>query len=103
MADLKIQVNDDSVVFTAKVVPGSSGKTCISGLLGGMLKVRVAAPPEKGKANKCLLNFLAKQLAVKKNDVSIISGQTGPVKNIRISGISADILLKKLQPYIQDS
>jgi uncharacterized protein (TIGR00251 family) len=103
MADLKIQVNDDNVVFTTKVVPGSSGKTQISGLLDGMLKVRVSAPPEKGKANQCLLNFLAKQLAVKKNSVSIISGQTSPVKNIRISGISADMLLKKLQPYIQDS
>ncbi len=96
MADLKIQENDDSVVFMAKIVPGSSGPTRISGLLDGMLKVKVSAPPEKGKANKCLLNFLAKQLGVRKNAVNIISGQISPVKQIKVSGISADIIIKKL-------
>ena len=103
MAELTIQDNDGGVVFVAKVMPGSSGPTRISGLLDGMLKVKVSAAPEKGKANQCLLKFLAKQLGVKKNAVSIISGQTSPIKHIRISEVSADTLLKKLQPCKQDS
>jgi uncharacterized protein (TIGR00251 family) len=61
-----------------------------------MLKVKVAAAPEKGKANISLLKFLAKLLGVKKNSISIISGQTGPVKQLQVSGISSDILLRKL-------
>lgn len=96
MADLTIREIDGGVVFVAKIVPGSSSPTRISGLLDGMLKVKVAAAPEKGKANKCLLEYLAEQLGVKKNSLSIISGQTNPVKHIQISGISADTLLKKL-------
>jgi uncharacterized protein (TIGR00251 family) len=77
-------------------VPGSSGSTRICGLLDGMLKIKVSAAPEKGKANHCLLKFLAEKFDVKKNAVSIISGQTSPVKRVQVSGISADALLKKL-------
>ena len=95
MADLKIQEIDDGIVFTVKVVPGSS-RTAIGGLLDGMLKVKVSAAPEKGKANHCLAEFLAKQLSVKKNAVTIISGQSNPIKKIQILHLSADILLKKL-------
>ena len=96
MTNLSIQEGDEGVILLAKVVPGSSGSTRICGLLDGMLKVKVAAPPEKGKANECLLKFLAKELGLKKNAVSILSGKTSPVKQIRISGISAKMLLKKL-------
>jgi uncharacterized protein (TIGR00251 family) len=96
MAALIVQENDEGVVFTAKIVPGSSSPTRICGLLDGMLKVKVSAAPEKGKANQCLLKFLAEQLGVKKNTVNIISGQTSPIKQIRVTGLSIDILLKKL-------
>ena len=65
MADLKIENIEGGVVFLTKIVPGSS-QTRICGLLDGMLKVKISAPPEKGKANQRLLEFLAKQLGVKK-------------------------------------
>jgi len=96
MAEPLIQEVDGGVVLTAKIVPGSNSPTRICGLLDGMLKIKVSAAPEKGKANQCLLKFLAKQLGVKKKAVSIISGKTSPVKHIQVSGISADALLKKL-------
>jgi uncharacterized protein (TIGR00251 family) len=60
----------------------------LCGVLDGMLKVKVAAAPEKGKANKCLVEFLAKQLGIKKNDIAVCSGQTSPVKQIQIHGVS---------------
>lgn len=96
MSKLKIDENNEGVVFVAKIVPGSSGPTRISGLLDDMLKVKVSSPPEKGKANQCLIKFLSKQLGVKKSDVSIISGATSPVKHVKVVGITADTLLKKL-------
>jgi uncharacterized protein (TIGR00251 family) len=57
-----------------------------------MLKVKVAAPPEKGKANKCLSEFIAKQLGIKKNSVVIVSGLTSAIKQIQINGVSLDDL-----------
>lgn len=95
MTDLKIQEFDNGVVFTAKIVPGSS-KTAVCGLFNGMLKIKVSAAPEKGKANECLIEFLAKQLGIKKNAISIVSGHTAKVKRLQISGISTATLLKKL-------
>ena len=83
------------VIFTAKVVPGSS-RTVVAGVLEDMIKIRVAAAPEKGKANQCLIAFLAQQLGVKKNAVEILSGHTNPVKQVRVAGISAVELLTRL-------
>lgn len=95
-AALKIQEIDGGVVLGVKVVPGSS-KTAITGALEGMLKIKIAAAAEKGKANQCLVEFLAKQLGVKKNSISIIKGKTSPVKSVKVPGISAETLLKKLK------
>jgi uncharacterized protein (TIGR00251 family) len=96
MGNLKIDENNEGVVFVAKIVPGSSSPTRICGLLDEMLKIKVSAAPEKGKANQCLIKFLSKQLDVKKSDVSIISGATSPVKHVKVAGMTADTLLKKL-------
>jgi len=90
-----IQESSGGVIFTAKVVPGSS-RTTVAGVLEDMVKVRVAAAPEKGKANQCLVTFLATQLGVRKGDIEIVSGQTRPVKQVWVAGISAAELLEKL-------
>ena len=95
MANLKIKQVDGGVTFAARIVPSSS-RTALCGLLDYMLKIKVSAPPEKGKANRCLVEFLAKQLGVKKKSVSIISGQSNPVKEIQVSDMSAERLLAKL-------
>lgn len=95
MANLAIQKVERGVVFRAKIVPGSS-RTAITGLFNEMLKIKIAAPPEKGKANQCLLKFLAQNLGVKKNAISIIAGQTSAIKQVQVLGISADSLLRKL-------
>jgi uncharacterized protein YggU (UPF0235/DUF167 family) len=61
-----------------------------------MLKVKVSAAPEKGKANQCLVSFLAGQLGVRKNAVGIVSGRSGAVKQVWVSGITSATLLEKL-------
>ena len=96
MANLTIQKVDNGVVFKTKIVPGSSPPTKICGLLDDMLKIKVTAAPEKGKANRCLVDFLAKKLGVKRNAVKIISGHNSPVKQVQVIGISAKALLEKL-------
>ncbi len=95
MSKPAIQESADGVTFTAKVVPGSS-RTTVAGVLEDMIKIRVAAPPEKGKANQCLVAFLAQQLHVKKNAVEILAGHGNPVKQVRVAGLSAAQLLDRL-------
>ena len=70
--------------FLVKVSPKSS-KTELTGYLpDGTWKVRVAAAPEKGKANKALCEFLAGHLGVAPSQVRIVSGETARVKRIHV-------------------
>ena len=75
--------------LSVKVVPGAS-RTEIAGWLGESLKIRVAAPPEGGKANQAVLAILAEVLSVQLSQMEIISGQTQPRKVIAIEGLEAD-------------
>ncbi len=67
-------------------------------MYNGMLKIKVAAAAEKGKANECLTDFLSAQLGIRKNAISIVSGQTSPIKQIKIDGISSNHITQLLTP-----
>jgi len=67
-----------------KVLPKSPKNEIIETLADGTLKIRVAAPPEKGKANKELIRFLSKQHNVPKDAISILSGKSDALKLIKI-------------------
>lgn len=78
-----------------KVVPGSS-RSAIAGWLGERLKVRVAAPPEAGKANEAVRRLLAGALGVPPRQVAIIAGESTPEKTVLISGVSAEQVAQRL-------
>jgi uncharacterized protein (TIGR00251 family) len=91
----EIQSTPEGLLITIKVVPGSS-RTTLCGTLESMLKIKVAAPPEKGKANACIIDYLAKTLGIKKKAIRIVSGQTASIKQILIQDLSAKTLLSRL-------
>ncbi len=95
MAGVEVTESENGVVLTVKVVPGAS-RTAIAGELDGMVKIKLSAPAEKGKANQSLIEFLAKRLGVKKKAVSIVSGHTSPIKKVQICGITAEDVLGEL-------
>ncbi len=95
MAGLGVKQSDGRVVFHVKVVPGSS-RTAVCGLHDGMLKVKVAAAAEKGKANDCLIGFLADELGVKKKAIEIVKGNTNPVKRLAVVGVTVEYVIEKL-------
>jgi hypothetical protein len=79
-----------------KVAPNAS-RNEITGFIDGVLQVKIAAPPVKGKANKELANFLGRALGVKKSTVSIVKGQTARNKVIAIEGLSRDEIMRRLK------
>lgn len=93
MTLLNVQQLGKDLLFQVKVVPGSS-KTVLIGPFDQMLKIKIASVPEKGKANDMLIAFMAKRLGLKKADIQITAGKTSHVKRLRVSGISADELLR---------
>lgn len=78
-----------------KVVPGAS-RSGIGEWLGDRLKIRVAAQPEKGRANSAVVKLLANELLLPDSAFSIVSGTTSPQKVVEIRGIMEDELLQKL-------
>lgn len=69
-----------------KVIPKSSKSEVVGYLPDGTLKVKIAAAPERGKANAELCALLARQFGVPRKNVAIVSGETSQYKHVRISG-----------------
>lgn len=92
-----IQVDEKGglVLFSVRVSPGAA-KTRILGEHAGVLKVAVAAPPEKGKANRELAAFLAGALGVSRRAVAVVAGQASRSKRVSVDGVSMATLGEKL-------
>ncbi len=75
--------------FSLKVIPGASANE-IAGAIGGALKLRISAAPEKGKANKAVIRFLKSKLGTSHGDIEILSGETSQNKRVRVKGKSAE-------------
>ena len=82
-----IQFSEDNrgLTFAVRVVPRASRSEFV-GEQSGALRVRLAAPPVEGAANKELIKLLAKSFKLPNNAVQIISGSTSKNKIVRIQG-----------------
>jgi len=85
-----------------KVIPSSS-KDCIVGWLKHTLKIKVKAPPDKGKANKAVINVLVKTLSLPKGSVIIESGLTSCLKTININLVSDKDIQNKLAHLLNNN
>ena len=81
------EVTKKELIINIKVEPRSS-RSEIVGPYGDGIKVKLTSPPVDGKANKELVNLLAKELKIPKKDIEIISGQSSKNKVVRIIGLS---------------
>jgi len=84
-----------AVRIALKVVPGSR-RTQIVGWLGERLKVKVAAPPEDGQANKAVCALLAVVLGINVRGVQVVTGLSHPEKTVRIEGLTVEEVLSRL-------
>ena len=85
----------EPVTLSIRIQPRAS-KNEILRMEGGMLKVRLTAPPVDGAANEALIKFLADTLSIAKSQVEIVSGHTSRQKIVRVNGISQDAVEKLL-------
>jgi uncharacterized protein len=70
-----------------RVIPGSA-KPGIVGRYGDAWKLRVTAPPERGKANEATLDMLADTLGVSSTDLRFVSGQGSRDKTVEVAGLT---------------
>jgi uncharacterized protein (TIGR00251 family) len=70
-----------------RVIPGS-GKPGIVGRYGDGWKLRVTAPPERGKANEAALDMLADTLGLAATNLRLVSGHGSRDKTVEVAGLT---------------
>jgi uncharacterized protein len=71
--------------FRVKAIPRSARTEVAGKLADGTIKIKVAAVPDKGKANAELCAFLAREFGVPQAHVEIVAGRNSPLKVVRVS------------------
>jgi uncharacterized protein (TIGR00251 family) len=82
--------------FAIKVQPRAK-RNAISGVVGDTLKISLSAPPLEGRANRSCTEFLAEVLDIPRSSITIAAGAATRRKMIRIAGMSAEEVRKRLQ------
>jgi len=86
-----------------KITPQSKRNEII-GWFGDQLKIRIAAVPEKGRANKALVKFLADQLHIPRDFISIQHGHASPSKLLEVKGLCLEDVEEKLDvKHVQEN
>jgi uncharacterized protein len=81
--------------LTIKVTP-NAGRNEVTGCKEGVWQIKIGAAPDKGKANKELIDFLAEKLGVRKSEITIIKGQTSRNKILKVDGLGGEEIAKRL-------
>ena len=89
MADGSITEANGAVTFAVRVVPRSS-RNQVVGIVGGVLKIKLTAPPVEGAANTALIEFVAERLGVRRSAVSIVSGDKARHKLVRVTCVNRE-------------
>jgi len=77
------------------VTPGAR-RSELAGVADGRLRVRLAAPPVEGKANEALTRFIAEQLVVRRDEVSLVAGRRSRRKLLHVSGVTVPEARRRL-------
>ena len=90
MRNAKFTEARQGAAITVKVMPRAK-KTEVAGLMeDGTIKIRVAAPPVGGAANRALVEFLGQALGLPQSQIDIIAGAASERKLITLVGISPE-------------
>jgi uncharacterized protein (TIGR00251 family) len=84
------RLTPEGLLLTVRVTP-NAGADRIEGAEiradgQAVLRLRVAAVPDKGKANLAVIVLLARALGLPKSGIELVSGETARLKTLRIAG-----------------
>jgi len=92
---IELQSHAEGTILPVRAQPGAK-RNELRGEQDGMLKVCVTQSPEKGKANKAVIELMAKSLGLRKSQIELLSGETSHQKRFLIRGITPEELAQKL-------
>ena len=81
--------------LSVTVSPGAARSELV-GRHGDGWKARVAAPPERGRANQALVELLAEALGVPRSEVRVVAGLSAKAKVVEVDGLKAEDVERRL-------
>jgi uncharacterized protein (TIGR00251 family) len=95
-ASSAFRITPEGLLLFLRVTP-NAGRDAVDGIetrddATTVLRVRVAAVPDKGKANAAVIALVAKTLGVPKSSIVLVSGETGRQKTLHIAPITEGLL-----------
>ena len=81
--------------ISVTVSPGASRSELV-GRHGDGWRARIAAPPERGRANEALCKLLAAALSVPRSSIRVVAGQSARAKVIEIEGLELREIERRL-------
>jgi len=90
-----LRASGADALLTLHIQPGAK-RTEIAGPHGDALKIRLAAPPVDGKANDCLIAYLADRLGIPKARVTLEAGITSRAKRVRVAGVAVEVVRERM-------
>ena len=88
--------------ISVTVSPGAA-RTELVGRHGDGWKARIAAPPERGRANQALVELLAAALDVAPSSVRVVAGQRGRAKVVEIDALDRAEVVRRLERKVRSS
>jgi uncharacterized protein (TIGR00251 family) len=86
--------------ITVRVTPRMAKNEIAEIMNDGTVKIRLTAPPVDGKANQCLIDYLAEILGVKPAKIEIISGLTGRDKIVTVMDLTPEEVQEKILQHL---
>ena len=85
-----------SVTLTIQVQPRAK-RSEVLGFTEGILRLKIAAPPIEGKANKEVISYLSEVLDIPKGNIEIERGHASKIKVIAISGLEHEHIYERIE------
>jgi len=87
--------NNTAVRLHVRVTP-RAGRNEVTGFSDGVLNIRIAAPPHKGKANQELIAYLSRVLDISKSSLRLLKGHTSHRKVIAVDGLTEPEIIRRI-------
>lgn len=91
--------DEKGVVLAVHAAPGA-GRSEVVGRHGDAVKIRVAAQPERGRANDALADLLAHHFGLEPSAVTLVSGAGSRAKRFRLEGVDSERAVERLDQML---
>jgi uncharacterized protein (TIGR00251 family) len=92
--------SEEGPVLRLHVQPGS-GRSQVTGTFGNALKIKVAAPPEGGRANAAVIDLLSRALEIDEKAIELTSGEKSRSKRVLVRGVDGAALERALEKAME--